>query len=71
MITYEPLWETMERKAITKYQLIFKYGILKSTLARMKKNKPILTTTIDDLCKILNCNVQDIITYIPDELPPQ
>jgi len=65
MITYEPLWNTMENKGITKYQLIHKHGIAKYTLVRMSRNLPTSTTTINDLCKILDCRIEDIAKYIP------
>lgn len=68
MIIYEPLWDTMKSKGFTKYKLIHKHGIAQNTISRMVKNKPTSSTTIDDLCKILNCNVQDIMTFVPDEV---
>lgn len=67
MITYKPLWNTMKNKDITKYKLVYKYGIAQNTISRMSKNKPVSSVTIDELCKILNCNVQDIMAFIPDE----
>jgi len=67
MINYSPLWETMKIKGFTKYKLIHKHGISQQTISRMVKNMPTSTTTIEKLCKILECNVEDIITYVPDE----
>ena len=67
MISYEPLWETMKNKGISQYALINKYGISNGTIGNLKKNRPIETTTIEKFCKILDCNVQDILIYIPDE----
>jgi len=67
MIIYTPLWNTMKNKGITKYKLVHKHGIGQNTISRMVKNKPTSSTTIDDLCKILNCNVQDIMTFIPEK----
>ena len=66
MISYEPFYQTLLQKGVTEYQLIFKQGINSHTLHRMKHGKPITTTTLDTLCFILDCNVQDILTYIPD-----
>lgn len=63
MITYEPLYKTMKEKNISTYKLINTYGISRSLLDRLKHNKPITTVTIDDLCKILDCNVEDILKY--------
>lgn len=67
MITYNPLWNTLKIRGITKYKLVYKYGIPQNTISRMMKNKPTSSMTIDDLCKILNCNVQDIMSFIPDK----
>ena len=66
MITYEPLYETMKKKSVTTYKLINDFGISRSLIDRLKHNKPITTVTIDDLCKILSCNVEDIIEYKSD-----
>ena len=63
MITYEPLYKTMKEKNISTYKLINTYGISRSLLDRLKHNKPITTVTINDLCKILDCDVQDILKY--------
>ena len=66
MMSYEPFWRTLQSKEISKYALIKKHGISNGTLWNMKNGKPIETTTIEKLCRILNCNVQDIVIYIPD-----
>ncbi len=66
MIVYSPLWETMKERGFTKYKLIHKHGIAQKTISRMAKNMPTSSTTIDDICEILDCNVQDIMTYTPN-----
>ncbi len=66
MISYEPFWNTLKRTNITTYILINKYNISSATIDRMKKGNGISTMKIDDFCKILNCNVEDIISYLPD-----
>lgn len=63
MITYKPFYETLYKKNITEYSLIFHHGISANTLYRMKQGKPITTTTLDTLCDILECAVSDIIEY--------
>ena len=68
MISYNPLWKTMKEKEASTYTLQVKGGISSSTIRRIKKNDSISTTTIDALCKILNCNVYNIIEYIPDDI---
>jgi len=67
MISYAPLWKTLKKKGLTTYDLIYKNGLSANTIHRIKKNEAITTRTLDDLCFILNCNVYDIIVYIPPE----
>lgn len=67
MISYKPFYETLQRKNITEYALIFKEGIPSNTLHRMKHGEAITTKTLDVLCGILNCSVSDIIEYIPPD----
>ncbi len=66
MISYEPFWRTLQKKKITTYTLINKYNISSATIDRMKKGGGISTTKIHDFCEILNCRVEDIILYIPE-----
>ncbi len=63
MIFYTPLWETMKKKGITTYTLINQYHISSSTIHRLRHNMGVTTQLIDDLCKILECNVNDIMEY--------
>lgn len=63
LITYKPFYETLYKKNVTEYSLIFKHGISANTLYRMKQGKPITTTTLDTLCEILDCGVSDILLY--------
>jgi len=67
LITYDPLWETMRQKGITTYTLIKNYSFSRGTLDSLKHNRNISTATLNDLCKILSCNVEDILRYVPDE----
>ena len=64
LISYKPFWETLKRKKITTYTLINKHNISSATIDRMKKGNGISTMKIDDFCRILHCNVSDIIEYI-------
>lgn len=66
MISYEPFYETLKSKNITTYKLIKDYNVSRGLLDRLKHNKPISTVTLNDLCDILDCQVQDILTYIKD-----
>ena len=65
MINYDPLWTTMQKQKITKYQLIYHWGLSSNTLRRMSHNEPISSTTLNELCLILNCQVQDIMSFVP------
>ena len=67
MISYEPLWATMKERGITKYQLIYHWGISSNTLRRMGHSEPISSNTLNELCLILNCNVEDILKFEPTE----
>ena len=66
MISYEPFYKTLKKKNMTTYKLITHYNISRSLIDRLKHNKPITTVTLNDLCKILNCRVEDIMVYIED-----
>lgn len=69
IITYDPLWETMKRRGITTYALIKKYAFSRGTLDSLKQNRNISTATLNDLCAILSCRVEDVLQYLPDEPP--
>lgn len=68
MISYEPLFRTMAKKRITSYRLM-KLGFPRSTYYAMKHGENISTHTVNQLCKILNCSISDIMEYIDDENP--
>ena len=67
MISYAPSWETMKRKNATTYTLQVKGEISSSTVRRLKANESVSTNTLDALCRILDCELDDIIAYLPDE----
>ena len=67
VIVYEPLWQTMRMRGITTYALIKNYSFSRGTLDSLKQNRNISTATLNDLCRILSCNVEDILKYTPDE----
>ena len=67
MISYEKLWHTMKAKGITQYALIKQYGISPGQITRLKRNESVSTHTIDIFCRILQCDVSDIMQYIPEE----
>lgn len=67
MISYEPFWETLKNTPETTYTLITKHHISSATIDKLRKNKPMNTTTLNDLCRILNCKLENIAQYIPSE----
>ena len=66
MISYAPFWETLKLKNISTYALREKHNISPNTLTRMRNNKYLSMRTIEDLCKILHCKIEDVAEYIPD-----
>lgn len=67
MINYNPFWKTLKASDKSTYTLIHKYHISSSTIDKLRKNKPLNTTTINGLCQILNCEIQDIAQYLPSD----
>lgn len=64
MIIFDPLWETMKKKGITQYSLIKEYHVNEAQLHRLRKNMVVKTITLDRLCEILDCEVEDICRYV-------
>ena len=67
MICYRPFWETLRESSESTYTLIKNHKISSSTVDKLRKNKPITTTTLNDLCRILDCPVERVLEYIPSE----
>lgn len=66
MIKYDKLWETMKKRGITQYDLTKTHHISKSLLHRLRTNQGVNMHSIDMLCNILDCNVEDIVTHYKD-----
>ena len=64
MINYNRLWETMKRKGITQYRLIHHYRISAGQLSRLRKNMYVSTHTLEMLCEILDCRVEDLVEVV-------
>lgn len=64
MITFEPLWRTMKDRGISQYKLIKEYHISTGQLDRLRKNGNVSTYTLDQLCRILDCRLEDIAEYV-------
>ena len=67
LIDYTPIWETLSRSDENWYTLTNKYHLSHSTLHRLKHNKDVSTRTLNDLCRILHCDICDVVRYIPSE----
>ena len=65
MIIYAPFWKTLHSSTESTYTLIKNHHLSSSTIDKLRNNKPITATTRNDLCRILNCRVEDILTYVP------
>lgn len=67
MISYAPLWKTMETQGVTTYTLINKHNINPRTIHRLKHNKSITLYTLERLCAILNCQAESIVLFVPEK----
>ena len=67
MIVYDRLWTTLKEKGISQYKLIKDYNISTGQLDRLRKNGNVNAYTLNQLCEILDCRVEDIIEYYPDK----
>ena len=67
MIVYDRFWDRLRQSEESTYTLITDYHLSSSTIDRLRKNKPLNTTTINDLCRILDCRVEDVMEYRPSE----
>ena len=66
MIVYDRLWKTMKEKGISQYKLIKDYQISQGQLDRLRKNANVNSYTLNQLCKILRCKLEDIAEYVED-----
>ena len=60
MISYNRLWETMEKRKISQYRLIKEFGLSSGQMSRLKKNPYVSTHTLETLCRILDCRIEDV-----------
>lgn len=67
MIEYSPFWKTLEKSNENTYTLTATYKMSSSTLNRLRHNQDVSTKTLNDLCRILNCKIEDICVYVPSE----
>lgn len=57
----------MKEKGISQYDLYTKYNMNRSQLDRLRHNKNVTVATLDKLCNILNCKIDDIAEHVPDD----
>ena len=69
MISYKPFWVTLNKSSESTYTLIHKHNINPTTINRLRNNQPITTTTLNDLCTILKCSLEEIAEFVPEEKP--
>ena len=67
MILFDKLWKVMEQKGVTTYQLREKCGIDSKTIRRLRGNENMETKTLNKLCAALDCRLEEIVEYVPDE----
>ena len=67
VISYDNLWKVMKEKGVSQYTLIKQYHISPGQITRLKRNESVSTHTIEMFCRILQCDVGDIMTYVPDD----
>lgn len=66
MIIFDKLWRVMEERGVSTYKLREECGIDSKTVRRLRANENMETKTLNKLCTVLKCNVEDIMEYIPD-----
>ena len=67
MIKYDRLWNIMKERGVTQYDLYTHHNVNRSQLDRLRHNRNVEIATIDKLCNILKCNVEDIMEHFPDD----
>jgi len=66
MIVYDKLWLTMKEKGVSQYKLMKEHKVSSGQLDRLRKNGNVNTYTLNELCRILDCRLEDIAEYIPE-----
>lgn len=67
MLVYHPFWQTLRNSGESTYTLIKNHRISSSTIDKLRRNRPLTTTTLNDLCRILDCPISGIVEYIPSD----
>lgn len=67
IISYSPFWKTLQKKGITQYKLINEFGFSTGTLDSLRKNDSITLNTLEDICKMLDCEMCDVVKFVKDK----
>ena len=67
MIVFDRLWTTMRERGISQYKLIKDFKISTGQLDRLRKNENVNSYTLDQLCKILDCKIEDVAVYLEED----
>ena len=67
MIEYSAFWKTLDASEETTYTLMHRHHLSSATIDKLRKNKPLTTTTLNDLCRILDCRLEEIAQYTPSD----
>ena len=67
IISYSPFWKTLQKKSITQYKLINEFGFSTGTLDSLRKNDSITLNTLEDICKMLDCEMWDVVKFVKDK----
>lgn len=67
MIVYKRFWDTLRVSSESTYTLVKNHHLSSSTIDKLRKNKPVTTTTLNDLCRILGCRIEDLVEYVPSD----
>ena len=65
-MSFEPLWRTLKQKNVSTYKLINEYSLSKGMIDNLKHNRNVTLLTVEQLCRILDCRVEDIVVYIKE-----
>lgn len=67
MIKFDRFFQTIKKKGISEHTLSTKYKVSRNHIQRLRENKNITTDTLNNLCNILNCELNDILEFEKDQ----
>jgi len=67
MMVFDPLWKTLKTKQISIYALINHYDVSRGTIDNLKHNRNVTLSTVEQMCKILDCRIEDVVEYKKDQ----